>query len=85
MTFRMLLEVEVAELLRCSTTKVKRLRLSGKLAYVPGRPVLIAETDLDDYIQREREASVQAPSATETPQDDAVAWALRVVNRGRRK
>lgn len=45
-----LTEPEVAERLRCSTTKVKRLRLSGKLSYIPGRPVLIDEADLQSYI-----------------------------------
>lgn len=47
----LLTEKEVAERLRCSTSKIKRLRLDGKLAYLPGRPVLIRETDLNTYIE----------------------------------
>lgn len=50
----LLLEREVARRLRCSTSKVKRLRLSGELAYLPGRPVLIAAKDVQDYIDRVR-------------------------------
>lgn len=44
-------EKEVADKLRCSTSKVKRLRLDGKLAYLPGRPVMIRESDLSAYIE----------------------------------
>ena len=49
--FDILTEKEVADKLRCSTSKVKRLRLDGKLAYLPGRPVMIRETDLNAYIE----------------------------------
>ena len=49
---KLLLESEVAAALRCSTDKVKRLRLSGKLPYVPGRPVMIREADVDAYLER---------------------------------
>ncbi|WEZ82192.1 helix-turn-helix domain-containing protein [Rhizobium sp. 32-5/1] len=45
-----LTEPEVAKLLRCSTSKVKRLRLAGKLDHVPGRPVLISSADLKAYL-----------------------------------
>ncbi|MER9166212.1 helix-turn-helix domain-containing protein [Mesorhizobium australicum] len=48
---RLLTQEEVAALLRCSTSKVKRLRLSGQLAYLPGRPVMIEETDLEKYLE----------------------------------
>ncbi len=51
----LLTEFEVAERLRCSTAKVKRLRLSGKLAYLKGRPVLIPEPDLLNFIERQRQ------------------------------
>ncbi|WP_315918645.1 helix-turn-helix domain-containing protein [Mesorhizobium sp. SP-1A] len=49
--FDLLTEKEVADKLRCSTSKVKRLRLDGKLAYLPGRPVMIREGDLNAYIE----------------------------------
>ncbi|ESX21412.1 helix-turn-helix domain-containing protein [Mesorhizobium sp. LSJC264A00] len=42
----LLTQDEVAKRLRCSTQKVKRLRISGQMAYIPGRPVLIEEADL---------------------------------------
>ncbi|CAI2931888.1 helix-turn-helix domain-containing protein [Aminobacter niigataensis] len=48
---KLLLESEVAERLRCSTVTVKRLRLSGRLAYIPGRPVKIDEADLNAYLE----------------------------------
>jgi len=44
-----LTEREVADRLRYSLSKVRRLRLSGKLAYLPGRPPLVEE-DLEAYI-----------------------------------
>jgi hypothetical protein len=45
-TPRLLTEPEVAEILRCSPYTVARLRKSGKLPYIPGRPVMIDEADL---------------------------------------
>jgi hypothetical protein len=50
MTESLLTEPEVAEILRCSTSKVKRLRLGGKLTYLKGRPVLVRQQDLDAYL-----------------------------------
>ncbi|WP_082494376.1 helix-turn-helix domain-containing protein [Methylobacterium sp. Leaf108] len=41
---------EVATRLRCSVTKVQRLCFSGALSFIPGRPVLILEDDLNAYI-----------------------------------
>ena len=54
---KLLLQWEVAQRLRCSTSKVKRLRLSGELAYLPGRPILIDEADVEAYLEgvRQRE------------------------------
>ncbi|WP_417433401.1 helix-turn-helix domain-containing protein [Hoeflea sp.] len=51
----LLTEPEVADRLRCSTEKVKRLRLSGNLAYHKGRPVLINEKDLNTYLETIRQ------------------------------
>lgn len=47
----LLTEKEVAERLRCAVSKVRRLRRTGKLAFLPGRPVLIREEDLRSYIE----------------------------------
>ena len=45
-----MIESEVAEVLRCKRSYVKRLRLSRLLSYIPGRPVLIDPADLEAYI-----------------------------------
>jgi Helix-turn-helix domain len=66
---KLLREWEVAEILRGSTSKVKRLRLSGQLAYIPGRPVLIDEADVIAYLEgvkrREREKLGPEPGSPE--------------------
>lgn len=78
-------EPEVADILRCSTSKVKRLRLSGALPYIPGRPVLIAEEDLAEYLERLKQSTPSAPPPKPTtPEEEHAAmvksareWALR--------
>ncbi|MBP2569019.1 excisionase family DNA binding protein [Agrobacterium tumefaciens] len=84
MTHRFLTEPEVAEILLCSRQKVQRLRLSGRLAYLPGRPVLIAQTDLDAFIaENSRLASStgkrEKKSDTSSSAEDARKWAMQVV------
>jgi excisionase family DNA binding protein len=84
---KLLLQHEVAERLRCGDTTVKRLRLSGKLAYLPGRPVKIRESDLTAYIENETvraEKPRQPPPSNRPPgvtavQADARLWALNAV------
>ncbi|MBQ0820026.1 helix-turn-helix domain-containing protein [Microvirga sp. HBU67558] len=59
---KLLTEPEVAEILRCSTRTVARMREAGKLPYIPGRPVLIDEADLLAYIaSRKRTINPQGP------------------------
>ncbi|OWK20227.1 hypothetical protein AJ88_31875 [Mesorhizobium amorphae CCBAU 01583] len=58
---RLLTQIEVARLLRCSASKVKRLRKSGKLAYLPGRPVLVDEADLEAYKESIKRHALPAP------------------------
>jgi hypothetical protein len=36
-------EAEAAAELKCSVAKLRKLRAAGRLAYIPGRPVLIPE------------------------------------------
>jgi hypothetical protein len=73
----MLTEPEVAERLRCSTSKIKRLRLSGQLPYLPGRPLLIAEEDLEAFISaRKRSATAATPPEGQGEANDARGWAL---------
>lgn len=49
-----LTETEAAKLLRCTRSKIKELRLAGKLPYLPGPPVLIDEADLTAYVESEK-------------------------------
>lgn len=84
MTHRFLTEPEVAEILRCSRQKVQRLRLSGRLAYLPGRPVLIEQKDLDAFIaENSRLASStgkrEKKSDTSLSTEDARKWAMQAV------
>lgn len=60
---KLLLEREVAEILRCSASTIKRLRHKGLLAYKPGRPVLISEDDVDAYIER-----IKVPAVVKQPE-----------------
>lgn len=53
-----LLEYEAAARLGCSEATVKRLRLSGRLEHIPGRPVRIPVAALAAFIkQRAAEAA----------------------------
>lgn len=79
-----LTENEVAARLRCSASKVKRLRLDGKLAYFKGRPVLIDEADVDAYleslrIRAEQKAAISAPKEKpKAMRESPAARAMRV-------
>jgi hypothetical protein len=48
---RFLTDEEVAQRLRCTKAKVKRLRTTGKLSYLPGRPPHVDVADLEAYIE----------------------------------
>ena len=84
MATNLLTEPEAATILRCSPSKVKRLRLSGVRTYIPGRPVLIDEADIDRFLAerkvrstRTAVAQAETPKSNETAREDARAWALR--------
>jgi hypothetical protein len=81
MTGNLLTEGEVAERLRCAKTKVKRLRLSGKLAYIAGRPPLIDEKDLETYIASARRVAVPQESPPPKPQPTASAYSNNIYTR----
>lgn len=49
---KLLTQAEAAAALRKSEKAVYRLRLSGQLAYIPGRPVTITEAAINDYLAR---------------------------------
>ena len=50
----LLTQAEAAKLLRCSAAKLARERRLGRLAYVPGRPVLLRLEDVLDWLDRRR-------------------------------
>ncbi len=51
----LLTEAEVAKRLRCSVSKVRKLRYDGRLAYIPGRPVLVLERELEAFERQQAE------------------------------
>ena len=66
----LLRESEVAQRLRCSTSKVKKLRRSGQLAYIPGRPLFIIERPIA-FLERVRVEAKTTPA----PQNPAISAA----------
>lgn len=85
---KLLTETEAAELMRCSREKIKRLRLSGQLPYLPGRPVLIDEADLLAMIEAAKAKTAQkSPRKDLARPEEARRWALQTVllRRDRRK
>ncbi|MBE7196271.1 MAG: helix-turn-helix domain-containing protein [Parafilimonas terrae] len=48
-------EAEVAERLRCSVSKVRKLRYTGRLAFIPGRPVLITDGAFRELLEVEEQ------------------------------
>lgn len=58
----LLTEDEVAARLRCSRSKVRRLRLSGRLTYLPGKPPMVDEADLEAFIEREKRRREPPPA-----------------------
>lgn len=64
---KLLLEKEVAERLGCSATQVKYLRVSGRLPFIRGRPVLIDEDDLDAFLAAK---TTKLPPEPGTPEHD---------------
>ena len=54
MSVTLLTQAEAARILRCSTGKVARERRLGRLAYIPGRPVLLRLEDVLDWLDRRR-------------------------------
>jgi len=57
---KLLLEAEAAARLRRSCSHVQRLRLEGKLGYIPSRPVTIDERDLEIYVASAKVRRVKA-------------------------
>ncbi|MEZ0251715.1 MAG: helix-turn-helix domain-containing protein [Methylobacteriaceae bacterium] len=55
MTTKLFTEAEIAERLNCSVARIRKLRAAGRLAYLPGRPVLITEADYNAFVALERQ------------------------------
>jgi hypothetical protein len=65
---RFLTDEEVAERLRCTVRGVRRLRLLGRLRYVPGRPPHVDVADLEAYIEEaKRRAAPPEPPRKRQP------------------
>lgn len=81
---KLLIQSEVASMLGCSVGKVQRLRLSGKLRYAAGRPVLFMESDVIEYVESLKRAGKIAvepgsPEAVRIDNEKIVARARRAV------
>lgn len=76
---KLITQDEAARRLGVSSSTVKRLRIDGKITYIPGRPVLIDEADLEKYTTAKAEAAAKrAEALIETPAERARrAWIVR--------
>lgn len=71
--FQLLTMEEAAVIFECSTSTIKRLRLSGQIPYLPGRPVLIERSDLETHFENKRLAALaKIPPAPGTPEFEAL-------------
>lgn len=73
----LLTQAEAARMLRCSTGKIARERRLGRLAYVPGRPVLLRLEDVLDWLDRRRVAAKTVEAKPYNPTIAARRAALR--------
>lgn len=74
----LLTQNEVAALLRCSVSKIERLRRDGSMPFLPGRPVLIEMADVLAYVERMRATTwLRARGRRPTPKESAAAAATR--------
>ncbi|MCE7902850.1 MAG: DNA-binding protein [Gammaproteobacteria bacterium PRO9] len=65
---RLLTQIEAARILRCSVRTVARIRARGEVPSIPGRPVLIRESALDDYLRkRQCPEETAVPTSSPTP------------------
>lgn len=69
---------EAAERLGCSRRTVTRLCMSGQLRFIPGRPVRMPESEVEDYIMRKLK-----PLRTPEPPQAAAPVTMPPRRRGR--
>lgn len=95
-TKKLLTESEAAALCRRSRSWLKAKRLSGQITYIPGRPPMIAASDLEPFIEALKRPSPFArsvsmslkTSSVETPESIAAsarAWGQNRLAKLRRK
>lgn len=73
-------------MLRKSESTVKRLRLSGEIPYIPGRPVLMDEADVHKYIERVKQLKLEATVITERQKSEANArYYIQMLQRKQRR
>jgi hypothetical protein len=58
---KLLTQLEVAKILRCSPYTVARLRKARKLTFIPGKPVLIDQADVLAYIEIQKQPAIVEP------------------------
>lgn len=71
-----LTDSEVAQLLRCSVSKVRALRRNGILAYLKRRPPLIAVSDLKAYLESIK-VHAKPPEPERPPLDEETVRLIR--------
>lgn len=67
----LLTQQEVAARLRRSVASIARLRRAGELAYLPGSPVMIPASEVDDYLERKMVARPENEQAVPTARSPA--------------
>lgn len=86
MVSKLLTDEDMAALLRCSVSKVRKLRYVGRIAFIPGKPPLVREKDFEAFLEVERRLSPPssgtylppaAPKEPPTEMEKAVARARR--------
>lgn len=84
---RFLTQEEVGKLLRRSVASVARLRRAGELAWLPGSPILIPETEVAAYLDRKmvkrRNAQETTPRVVMTPEGKGAALVSKLRRRGK--
>lgn len=70
-------EAEAAELLGCARSKIRRLRLTGKIPYFPGRPPVLDAADVEAYIASEQKRREPPPPPTLAEVDAATRLRAR--------
>jgi hypothetical protein len=77
----LLKQTEVAERLGCSPRRVKYLRLTGELPFIRGKPVLVDEADLAEYVERCRRRRIERDGPEPGTPEYAAAQRVKAMKR----